>query len=312
MAPLLQFKAGKCYRRGDTNWVDPSPNRGLVYLENNPDDDLLHCTPLLTPRVARFTQLTIPPPFANLVMFPGDAIFTTAPGVPRVHVLKFHSSAERHFFWSQDVDSAGDAEVVRKVNELIGAELEMVVGPTTVVEGMEVESEGPAAVPAPRDVFSATPARPAAPTSAPAAESALGNSLRDILANLGGASAGAGATQGFANDTPEYVLPSVLTPSVLLPLLASTPSLIPILLPFLPSSVPQTPESLRTAISSVEFKRSVASLDRALRTGALGPLVRGLGLGEECAMGVGAFLEGVQKQADKERAMENLGESMQE
>lgn len=30
MAPLLQFKAGRAARRGETNWVDPSPGRGSV------------------------------------------------------------------------------------------------------------------------------------------------------------------------------------------------------------------------------------------------------------------------------------------
>lgn len=38
-------------------------------------------------------------------------------------------------------------------------------------------------------------------------------------------------------------------------------------------------------------------MDRALRTGALGPLVAGLGLSQDSAMGVEAFLEGIAKQA---------------
>ena len=102
----------------------------------------------------------------------------------------------------------------------------------------------------------------------------------------------------------EFLLPDVLPSSLLTPLL--TPSLVARLTPFLPSEVTQDQSSLARAIESPEFKRSVASLDRALRTGALGPLVAGLGLGEESAMGVEAFLEGIQKQADE------AGEEMQE
>lgn len=78
----------------------------------------------------------------------------------------------------------------------------------------------------------------------------------------------------------------------------------------LPPSFPPTVESLRTAISSPAFRSSTASLDRALRTGALGPLVRQLGLPESGALGVENFLEEIQKQGDKEK--EEEAKKMQE
>lgn len=62
-------------------------------------------------------------------------------------------------------------------------------------------------------------------------------------------------------------------------------------------------------IRSREFKRSVASLDRALRTGALGPLVVGLGLKESSAEGVEAFLEGIMQQAKEEKDQEDKMET---
>lgn len=110
----------------------------------------------------------------------------------------------------------------------------------------------------------------------------------------------------------DYLLTDVLPSSLLTSLLRSTPSLATTLLPYLPSEIPQTPESLDRAITSPEFKRSVASLDRALRTGALGPLVQGLGLGDESAMGVEAFLEGVVKQAEEKKEKEGEGEAKME
>lgn len=97
------------------------------------------------------------------------------------------------------------------------------------------------------------------------------------------------------------ILSDVLPPSSLLPLL---PSLLPALIPFLPSSLPPTLDSLTSAIQSPEFRRSLASLDRALRTGALGPLVVALGLEEGCATSLDAFLEGVQEQGTLARAIE--------
>jgi len=90
----------------------------------------------------------------------------------------------------------------------------------------------------------------------------------------------------------------VLPNSALTPLL-SDPAAVAALLPFLPSELPPTAESVRAALLSPEFRRSTAALDRALQTGALGPLVHGLGLGHDAAMGVDAFLAAVQKQADE-------------
>lgn len=100
------------------------------------------------------------------------------------------------------------------------------------------------------------------------------------------------------------MLPDVLPSAALLELIATTPSLVPTLLPFLPSDIPPTEESVRRAITSPEFKRATASLDRALRTGALGPLVQGLGLPENSAHGVESFLEGIEAQAKELKAKE--------
>ena len=62
-----------------------------------------------------------------------------------------------------------------------------------------------------------------------------------------------------------------------------------------------SPESLRKVAHSNELKRSLAGLDAALRTGALGPLVASLGLPAEAAMGVDAFLSAVQAKAEQEK-----------
>ena len=38
----LAFKAGRAFRRGNTNFVDPDPTKGAILLQNGPDDGLLH------------------------------------------------------------------------------------------------------------------------------------------------------------------------------------------------------------------------------------------------------------------------------
>jgi 26S proteasome regulatory subunit N13 len=101
----------------------------------------------------------------------------------------------------------------------------------------------------------------------------------------------------------EYLLTDVLQPSALSS--ATTPASLASHTPFLPPSLAATSSTLSRIIHSRELKRSVASLDRALRTGALGPLVQGLGLGPESAEGVEAFLQGIQEQADRETAKES-------
>jgi 26S proteasome regulatory subunit N13 len=37
----IAFKAGRAFRRENTNWVDPSPTKGAVLLQNG-EDGLLH------------------------------------------------------------------------------------------------------------------------------------------------------------------------------------------------------------------------------------------------------------------------------
>lgn len=99
----------------------------------------------------------------------------------------------------------------------------------------------------------------------------------------------------------------------MLPLFNSHPALLPSLFPHLPpdllpsGSAPLTPqqtaqltESLQRTINSPPFRTAVAQLDRALRTGALGGFVRGLGLPESAGTGIGAFLRAIGEQARRE------------
>ncbi|GAA5877338.1 hypothetical protein JCM3774_001640 [Rhodotorula dairenensis] len=112
-ARLLQFRAGRALRQGDSNTVAPQPDRGLVYLQQE-DDGLLHFC---------YKDLATGHLEDDLIIFPGDAEFHKVND--RVHVLKFNSSSARHFYWHQDPDldpeefnRRGDA-----VNRLIGADL---------------------------------------------------------------------------------------------------------------------------------------------------------------------------------------------
>ena len=120
------------------------------------------------------------------------------------------------------------------------------------------------------------------------------------------------ASHGLIPDD-EVSLTDILTPSNLLPLFTSHPALLSSLFPHLPpdllpsGSAPLTPhqtaqltENLQRTINSPPFRMSVAQLDRALRTGALGSFVRSLGLPESAGTGVSAFLRAIGEQARRE------------
>jgi hypothetical protein len=109
---------------------------------------------------------------------------------------------------------------------------------------------------------------------------------------------------------PNVSLADILNPSRLLSLLSSNPKVAESLYQYLPSensTVPHTLESLQRVVSSPELRKSARSLDQALTTGALGPLAASLGLKSDETFGVEAYLNGVQRLADEDKAKDSGG-----
>lgn len=160
--------------------------------------------------------------------------------------------------------------------------------------------------PPPRADATATATTAAAPRLGQAEQLAQ---LQNILAGLGGG--GGGQQNRGGGGVPEYTLTDVLPPSAATSLIASLPDAsLSLLASYLPSSLLATSApaeqraALVRAVGSPEFRRAVASLERALRTGATGPLVQGLGLPLRAANGTEEFLQEVQNQADRDRRSE--------
>ncbi|GAA5983956.1 hypothetical protein JCM11641_001406 [Rhodosporidiobolus odoratus] len=339
MAPLLEFKAGRCTRQGESNTVVPEATKGLITLEEQ--DGLLH---FLFRTFNSSSSSSSGEIEDDLIIFPGDATFlpvptSTAPASSssnRIHVLKFNSSSARHFYWHQDVDLDSQEYQRRgaRVNELIGATAEEEGGDEGMqgVEASTSSSAAPHSLATPSHATSTSSAgAPGAPADlATTSASAFGSGsssgasqdqlaqLQSILAGFGASSqggsggAGAGGLAGLAGmmSSPEFLLPDVLPPATASSLLSTLPPSVLSHLstflppsPHLPTSTPSTQlSSLQRAIASPEFRRSLAGLDRALRTGATGPLVRGLGMGDRAAQGTGEFLEEVQRMGEEEEA----------
>ncbi|KAK7056723.1 hypothetical protein VNI00_002440 [Paramarasmius palmivorus] len=272
---LLAFKAGRAFRRGSTNFVDPNPTKGAVMLSRG-EDELLHF--MWKNRVTNEVE-------EDLILFPSDATFVKVPqsSSGRVYVLKFSSSDQRHFFWMQDASSARDNEFVTNVNGFLQ---EMDYEPVWNTTGASRSTSAQAA-----------PA--AGPSNIQASPEDIAQ-LQQILSSRLGTQGGSGV--------PDLSLNDILTPANISPLFTSHPELVPSLFPHLPPDLPMPPSEdvLQQVINSPQFRAAVSNFDQALRTGLLGGLVRGLGLPEEAGLGIEPFLRAIQEQADRERREDRM------
>ncbi|KAH9922824.1 adhesion regulating molecule [Epithele typhae] len=278
----LAFKAGRAFRRGNTNFVDANPAKGAILLQNG-DDGLLHFI---------WRNRTTNAVDEDLILFPGDAAFVRVEQSAwgRTYVLKFSSSNQRHFFWMQDADSSRDEEFVGNMNRLL---LDPSIVPIWYSEGYNPNNQSSGA---------SSSAPPAGQTSQVTPEELA--RIRALVTSLG-RNTSAGSALAAASSTaaePEISLLDVLTPSNLRPLFTSHPELVQTLFPHLPTDLPSPPnvETLERIVQSPQFRAAVRNLDMALRTGLLGGLVRSLGLPEEAGLGVEAFLRALQEQARRE------------
>ncbi|KZV95784.1 adhesion regulating molecule [Exidia glandulosa HHB12029] len=255
-APTVAFKAGRLFRRGDTNWVDPQPEKGVV-LVTATEDGLIQW---------QWKNRTTNALDEDLLIFPSDTTFSQVAQSAwgRTYVLAFSSSDQKHF----DASSARDDQIVHNVNGVL------------------------------QDAsFEPTWSTPAASSSSAAAAGSSRDDtlrrLREILTRGGSASAA-----GLTVEPPSVALSDVLTPANLAPIFADE-ALARSLFPFLPADLPSppTPATLQQVVSSPQFQAAVRELDRALSTGLLADLVRGLGLPASAGESAEAFIRAVAEQA---------------
>ncbi|OCH91231.1 adhesion regulating molecule [Obba rivulosa] len=272
----LAFKAGRAFRREGTNWIDADPRKGAILLQNG-EDGLLHF--IWKNRSTNEVE-------EDLILFPTDATFEKVQQSAwgRTYVLKFSSSNQRHFFWMQDADTSRDREFTDNLNRLLADPEEVPVWSpaqpsTSSAPAVAGTSQPPAQQAAPAAGLDVTPEQLA--------------QLRTLVASMAGSGGQA---------EPEVSLIDILTPANLSTLFATHPEVIQAIFPHLPPDLPTPPsqETLEQIIASPQFRAAVRNFDQALRTGLLGPVVRGLGLPEEAGTGVEAFLRAIQDQAQGE------------
>lgn len=287
---LLAFKAGRAFRRDGTNFVDADPTKGTVMLTNG-DDGLLHF--IWKNRSTEENE-------EDLILFPTDATFSkVTQSNGRVYVLKFSSSNQRHFFWMQNAASQRDEEFANNLNGLLQ-------DPDYDLEwNVEIEDTSAQGLGARSSTTTTAGASGSSSTQQPSSSGGGQNNaeflaqMRRLLQNPGAA-----RDHGAGGESEEDALQltDILTPANLRPLFDNHPELVTTLFPHLPSDlpVPPSPEVLQRVVNSPQFRSAAATLDRGLRTGLLGGLVRQLGLPEEAGLGIGPFLKAIQEKADRE------------
>ncbi|KAJ2879206.1 hypothetical protein FB639_003150 [Coemansia asiatica] len=339
---LVEFKAGRLFRDGETNWVRPDTRKGLCYIKRNEDG-----MPVFFWR-DRSTNTTE----EELIVVPGDVVLEKVQqSSGRVYVLKFKSSSKRDFFWMQEEDAERDRELIKKANTVlnIGSESDDDDDMDDDEDDEEdLEQEEGQRMPAAlarrnsreAEVLSHHREQSALARESPGLQTSLasaqvggvpgGNMRRssrqpgddvtptsgsimdsERLDNLRRLISGINVPDEYSQETGSALhLGDVLTVDNLSAVLADQ-RLRTALFPTLPGGVPHDRESLEQVVRSPQFQQALASLSYVLETGQMAPLVSQLGLGPEASTSVAAFLRAVQKQVEKEKDQDQGDSDMQ-
>ncbi|OUM69385.1 hypothetical protein PIROE2DRAFT_2686 [Piromyces sp. E2] len=275
---LLEFRAGKMFREG--NMVKPDTRKGLIYLNQSPEDSLMHF--YWKDRSTNKVE-------DDLIIFPFEAEFTKVKqSKDRVYILKFQSSSQKLFFWMQEPKADKDEELCKKVNDIINnvhsddksdvmdynQELLNALS-ESYQQSKEDASEDNA-----NEAGSSDKKKPTTQFSKDQLKE-----ISEILANI---------------QVPDANLQDILTPEIVSPLLKDR-DVCNALFPHLPDNAPLESQSIEEVLRSPQFIHSVNSLTYALRSGALGPLMAELGLDSSISTSDGAvvaFLRAIQKKED--------------
>ncbi|KAI8457982.1 hypothetical protein BY996DRAFT_360814 [Phakopsora pachyrhizi] len=231
MTRLLEFRAGRCERRGQTNIVDPLPAKGLLYVEQNNDDGDLHhlC----------YKDLESGAVIDDFILF---AVLVPNSATARVYVLCFSSSNQKVLYWMQDLDPASDIVNVARLNQLINDDDQM---PVEWSNNDNQPVQGTSTQP---DSFEPTAAQR--------------NALQSIIDRLG--------QQNSKRSSPDFTLSDILTVESLDTLLEGPDrvDVIQSLGSHLPPGMEANPEILRRIVRSPDFRAALSSLDDALLNSA--------------------------------------------
>ncbi|KAJ1723908.1 hypothetical protein LPJ53_001761 [Coemansia erecta] len=323
---LLEFKAGRMFRDGDSRWVRPDTTKGVCYIKRSSDG---------IPRFGWRNRETNRDS-DELILLPGDfSLEKVAQSADRVYMLKFKSSAQRNFYWMQEADASNDDKLIRAANALLNVSSDFDDLEDDLDDDDEAEDEeGAGGMGVPPLVRRNS--REAEVLSRHREQSALARESPGMHASLSSAQVGGvpggnlrrasrqpgddvtplgGSTGDQLNSLRQLIsgisvpdqrrhqrgvqLGDVLTRENLAAVLADE-RLRRTLFPTLPENMPRDAAALEQVVASPQFRQALGSLSYVLESGQMAPLVGQLGLGPEASTSVEAFLRAIQEQADAE------------
>ncbi|KAG4095583.1 adhesion regulating molecule [Neocallimastix lanati (nom. inval.)] len=280
---LLEFRAGKMFREG--NMVKPDTRKGLIYLNQSPEDSLMHFywKDRSTNKVEE-----------DLIIFPYEAEFSKVKqSKDRVYILKFQSSSQKLFFWMQEPKADKDEELCKKVNDIINN-----VHSDDKSDVMDYNQELLNALSESYQQSEDEASESKNNNEAGSSDTKKSTTkfskdqlkeISEILANI-----------QVPEETKDAKLQDTLTAEVVLPLLQNH-EVCGALFPNLPDNAPLDNQSVEEVLQSPQFIQSINSLTHALRSGALNSLIAELGLDSSISASDGdvvAFLRAIQKKQD--------------
>lgn len=244
MSYLISVPAGRAFRRENSKWVDPQPEKGLIQMKLEDDLMQLSWKSRETNRVED-----------ELIIFLGEATFEKVPQDPtgRTHILKFSSSNQKYFFWFQRLSKEGDLRAQVDINELL-QDPSYQPG-SAALPTQQLERDWPPTPGAPR----LTNPQPAPAANADVGSSSNTDTGRENMARLLAEWARGGALGQPEDDAR---LTDVLSPSNISALISSDPALISTITPLLPPglSLPENPTPEPARVSKQLVGKELASL----------------------------------------------------
>ncbi|KAJ2824989.1 hypothetical protein IWW50_003066 [Coemansia erecta] len=331
---LAEFKAGRLFRDGETNWVRPDARRGICFVKKE-DDELMRFCWKERQSGAQVEE--------ELIVFPGDVYLEKVQqSGGRVYVLKFKSSSQRLFFWLQEPDADADSKLISSVNEVLGGddddvnmedypmgedddedvrslllrrhgsreaealshqrEQSALARESSTLSRDALPSVQVGGVPSSaRRASQDTPGDDVTPMGERAAAGMGPNQLNSLRQLLSSIQVPEGYTTRSAPDNAQVHLADVLTAENLRAVLEDE-RLRSSLFPTMPDDIPRSQRALEKIIRGPQFQQALDSLSYLLESGQMAPLVTQLGLDPEAGTSVAAFLHAIQQQLEKEKA----------
>lgn len=232
----VEFRAGRM--DWDGRMVTPDKRKGKIVLFTSEDEQLMH----FQWHDREKNEVGIDLIVINDAYFERVEQCTTG----RVYILRFTSSDKKLFFWMQEPKTEGDAELISRFNDAIGA------------KAADKTADAP-------------PAPAAAPATVPTGQGGqpMDPQLRAILQQFM-------SQEPQGPRTPPVPLGAVLTTEVLLSLLSDEAAAAE-MRPLLPVGQ-QSEDDLRMALGSPQLQQSLQSLSQAVHSDQLPVLFASLGL----------------------------------